>query len=57
MTAISEEPAPAAGPDPVVDRAVWERLRRAAYKGQLQGEGMQLVDELHDLYPEWRDQW
>lgn len=57
MTATQEGPAPVTGPDPVVDRAVWERLRRAAYKGQLQPEGAALVDELHDLYPGWREEW
>lgn len=57
MTTVQEHPASSAGPDPVVDRAIWERLRRAAYKGQLQGEGMQLLDKLHELYPEWRQEW
>lgn len=49
--------APAAGPDPVIDRAVWERLRRAAYRGLLQPEGVALLDQLHDLYPAWREEW
>lgn len=53
-TAVDHVPA---GPDPVIDRALWERLRRAAYKGQLQYEGDQLVQELHRLYPEWRAEW
>jgi hypothetical protein len=46
-----------AGPDPVVDRAVWERLPRATYKGLLQPEGTALVDQLHNLYPTWREEW
>jgi hypothetical protein len=47
----------AAAPDPIVDRTIWERLRRAASRGQLQPEGFKLVDLLHDLYPHWRAQW
>jgi hypothetical protein len=46
-----------AAPDPVVDRAVWERLRRAAYRGLLLPEGLRVVDELHALYPSWRAEW
>lgn len=57
MTTTEEGPPQASSPDPVVDRAVWERLRRAAYKGQLQPEGVALLDELHDLYPGWRAEW
>jgi hypothetical protein len=43
--------------DPAIDRALWERLRRAASRGLLQPEGFRLVDLLHDLYPQWRAQW
>jgi hypothetical protein len=50
------EPVPAA-PDPDIDRAAWERLRRAAYRGLLLPEGFNLVDQLHDLYPHWREEW
>ncbi|WP_042388395.1 hypothetical protein [Streptacidiphilus melanogenes] len=57
MRSPAEEPTPAAGPDPVVDRAVWERLRRSAYRGHLLPEGFALVDQLHDLYPAWREEW
>lgn len=56
MTATQEETM-ATGPDRDVDRALWVRLRRAAYKGQLQPEGDQLVQQLHRLYPEWRQEW
>jgi hypothetical protein len=44
-------------PDPVVDRAVWERLRAVARRGHLRPEGFQAIDELHRLYPEWREEW
>jgi hypothetical protein len=49
--------APTLAPDPVVDRALWERLRRAAQRGHLQPEGFALLDQLHALYPDWRAQW
>ncbi|WP_160311093.1 hypothetical protein [Streptacidiphilus anmyonensis] len=58
MTTAQEQSARhAAGPDPVVDRAIWERLRRAAYLGLLLPEGLTLLDQLHDLYPDWREEW
>ncbi|WP_042364064.1 hypothetical protein [Streptacidiphilus neutrinimicus] len=44
-------------PDHAVDRALWERLRRAAYRGHLLPEGFAVLDELHDRYPEWREEW
>ena len=54
----TQDSAPAFGaPDPVVDRAIWEQLRRAAYKGLLQPEGAALLDRLHELYPDWREEW
>ncbi|WP_160311615.1 hypothetical protein [Streptacidiphilus melanogenes] len=55
--AQDERAATPVGPDPVVDRVVWARLRRAAYRGLLQPEGAALVDVLHDLYPAWREEW
>ncbi|WP_037599969.1 hypothetical protein [Streptacidiphilus rugosus] len=57
MTTAQEEPVPAARPDEAVDRSTWERLRRAARLGFLQPEGACLVDELHELYPAWREEW
>jgi hypothetical protein len=59
VTASSTAGAPSgrSAADPDVDRALWERLRRAASRGLLQPEGFRLVDELHDLHPEWRAQW
>jgi hypothetical protein len=45
------------GRDPVIDRMTWERLRRAASWGRLLPEDFQLVDELHGLYPDWREEW
>ncbi|WP_037606726.1 hypothetical protein [Streptacidiphilus rugosus] len=57
MTTAQEEPASADGADRAVDRAVWERLRRAALLGFLQPEGAVLVQELHALYPEWVAEW
>ncbi|WP_037604128.1 hypothetical protein [Streptacidiphilus rugosus] len=44
-------------PDPVLDRAIWKRLRAAARLGNLQPEGALIVQELHEQYPEWREQW
>lgn len=45
------------GPDPVIDRAIWQRLRIAASKGHLEPEGFALLDQLHALYPAWRSEW
>jgi hypothetical protein len=56
-TSAGAAPSRQAAPDPVVDRALWVRLRRAAAVGHLQPEGFALVDELHELHPEWRAEW
>lgn len=53
----TDEPHDVVGADPVVDRAVWERLRRAAHLGHLQPEGDRVLQTLHTLYPEWRGEF
>jgi hypothetical protein len=59
MCERTAEPATGAleAPDDAIDRSVWTKLRRAAHRGLLLPEGFKLVDELHDLHPEWRAQW
>ncbi|WP_157597311.1 hypothetical protein [Streptacidiphilus rugosus] len=57
MTPTQDDAAAPQAADPVVDRAVWLRLRDVARRGQLEWEGAALVDELHELYPAWREEW
>lgn len=56
MMATQETPPPLR-PSDASDRARWLVLRRAAHLGHLQPEGFQLVDEIHERHPEWREEW
>lgn len=53
----AQEPTPVLRRTDAGDRAQWLTLRRAAHLGQLQPEGFELVDQLHDRHPEWRKEW
>jgi hypothetical protein len=57
MSERTAEQATGPQPDVAADRKRWTELRTDAYNGQLWPEGFKLVDELHDLHPEWRAQW
>lgn len=52
-----EERVPALRPSDAGDRARWLTLRRAASLGQLQPEGDQLLQQIHERHPEWRKEW
>ena len=52
-----EERAPALRPSDAGDRARWLTLRRAARLGHLQPEGDQLLQQIHERHPEWREEW
>jgi hypothetical protein len=56
MSERTAEPVTAPQPDESLERKRWAELRAAAYNGRLWPEGFKLVDELHDLHPEWRSQ-
>lgn len=57
MTAAQESGKPAVAREHVADRAQWETLRTAAYRGQLQPEGFRRLDQIHARHPEWREEW